>query len=282
MSVVSMDHGNTWELEKAQRPKWLRVMLAANRAHVKKHGHAMILRWQPSQPELTEWQNETCKLEKKDNIECIKKNERENINWEKHLMLSDYLNSSENFSHVMMLDADAMFTRPDLDSMTRMAAVLDEKGKDLFTASEDWLKYGEDRLNGGVLLAKNSQWTRDLFQDLWDCHRAMRLQHTRTLNSGAIQCSSNEMVALNDWKGRKETKDKLHLASGRYWNRGGEVLFSQNPTFADKRMFLVGLSDPDMEIIHFMGGAKGGAAEALCKQGLNMTGEDPDRYGCGV
>lgn len=282
VSVVSMDHSNTWEVEKAKRPKWLRVMLATNRAHAKKYGHAMVLRWQPSQPELTTWQNKTCTSEKRDHVECIKRNERENINWEKHLMLSDYLNSSQNFSHVMMLDADAMFMRPDLDSMTRMAAILDKEKKDLFTASEDWLKYGENRLNGGVLLAKNTQWTRDLFQDLFECHRAMRLYHTRTLGDSAIQCSSNEMVALNDWKDRDETKRKLYLASGRYWNRGGEVLYSQNPTFLDKQMYELGLKDPEMEIIHFMGGAKGGAAEAICKQGVSLTMEDPDGYGCGI
>eukprot|EP00929_Paragymnodinium_shiwhaense_P001437 TRINITY_DN101676_c0_g1_i1.p1 TRINITY_DN101676_c0_g1~~TRINITY_DN101676_c0_g1_i1.p1 ORF type:complete len:471 (-),score=89.58 TRINITY_DN101676_c0_g1_i1:48-1391(-) len=281
VSVVNMDAGNTWETSSSKRPRWLRVMLAANKAHAVKHGHAFVLRWQPTQPALTDWQLNFCH---RDNIsssdECSKHYERENINWEKHLMIADYLNSTQAFSHVLMLDADAMFMRHDLDTMQRMADILEDKKAELFSASEDWLKYGENRLNGGVLLAKNSQFNRDLFNDLWECHRGMRVHRTRTLGDSVIECSSNEMVALNDWRERPGMKQKMHLASGRYWNRGGEVLFSQNPTFSDKRMYELGLKDPDMEIIHFMGGAKGGAGDVICSSGLNLTLEGPAGYGC--
>lgn len=282
VTVVNMDASNTWGVEHVKRPRWLRVMLEITKAHVRKHGHAMALRWKPTQPQLTEWQIEACHREKAGDGECVKRNERENINWEKHLMLSDYLHSPANFSHVMMMDADAIFTRADADSMSSMAKVLEEKAADLFTASEDWMKHGEERINGGVLLAKNTKFTGDLFQDLWECHRAKWVKSTRTLVDGPIQCSSNEMVGLNDWRSRRGMAQKIHLASGRYWNRGGEVLFALQNDHSDARMHEQGLKDPEMEIIHFVGGTKNPAGDVLCRSFVDLTGENASAYACGA
>merc|ERR1719379_929525 len=141
----------------------------------------MVLRWDPTQPQLTSWQNRSCKEKKYSNLKCHDDNERENVNWEKHLMLLDYLQSPHGFSHVMMLDADAVFVRPDLDTMRRLASILEETQTDLFVSDEDWLKNGQGRINGGVLFAKNTDFTRALFQDLWNCHRASWIEHPKTL-----------------------------------------------------------------------------------------------------
>lgn len=282
--VVSQDASYQWETKNPQRPNWLRAILAANRHHVQEYGHAMVLRWAPTQPILTDWQKEKCKKNNLPDVRCHNDNERENINWEKHLMLLDYLKSPQNFSHVLMLDADAMFVRPDLDTMRRLSVLLEEKGNDLFLSDEDWLKHGEGRINGGVLFAKNTNFTRALFQDLWECHRNLRIEHPRTLDDGGMGCGGNEMDALNEWHGRRGMKAKMHVASGKRWNRGGEVLFRKSETDANEEMYYKGMKDPNLEIMHFMGGAKPGAVDVVCnkKYGMvwNLTGEGPHDYGC--
>merc|ERR1719327_1019993 len=148
----------------------------------------MVLRWDPTKPILTDWQKSKCEKSNVPDVVCHNSNERENINWGKHLMLLDYLNSPQNFSHVLMLDADAMFVRPDLDTMRRLGALLEETGKELFVSDEDWLKHGQGRINGGVVFAQNTNFTRALFQDLWDCHRSLQLDHPRTLHDGGKEC----------------------------------------------------------------------------------------------
>eukprot|EP00439_Symbiodinium_sp_Y106_P076240 s30_g15.t1 len=100
---VLMDADGGWGKPKASRPRWLRSILATNRFHARQHGHAVVLRWQPTHPQLTKWQRRT------------KNNERENFNWEKHLMLSEYLASPQNFTHVLMLDADAVLVKHPLN-----------------------------------------------------------------------------------------------------------------------------------------------------------------------
>ena len=34
---------------------------------------------------------------------------------------------------------------------------------DVFLTNEDWLKNGENRINGGVIMARNSKWSEDMF-----------------------------------------------------------------------------------------------------------------------
>eukprot|EP00913_Durusdinium_trenchii_P007244 g6808.t1 len=57
---VLMDAGGSWGQNKASRPRWLRAILATNRHHARLHGHCIILRWQPTQPQLTKWQRRQC------------------------------------------------------------------------------------------------------------------------------------------------------------------------------------------------------------------------------
>merc|ERR1719215_689404 len=117
----------------------------------------MVLRWKPTEPQLMPWQIKNCGS--KSMSECDKENERENFNWEKHLQMMEYLESPEQFSHVLMLDADAAFVRPDHDTLQLMADALEKKGKDVFMADEDWLVYGKGRINGGLVFAKNTEWS---------------------------------------------------------------------------------------------------------------------------
>lgn len=263
-TVVSVDSHGQWG-NAGVRPPWLRSMLAANLAHVQAHGHAWVIRWQPTQPQLTTWQKQACDTTRIDDGDCTRRHESDNLGWEKGLMMKEYLQSPQMFSHVLVMDADAVFVHRGHDSMTRMARILDEEKKDVFVANEDWLKYGEGRLNAGVILASNSDFSRKLFGDLWECHQSLELPHPVTLEDGAASCGSTAPIALNEWKGRRGVQERIHLASGRTWNRGGETLFTKSPMHRDDRMFMSGIKDPELEIIHFMGTDKHSATSQVCQ-----------------
>ncbi|CAK0868885.1 unnamed protein product, partial [Prorocentrum cordatum] len=266
VQAVLADAGSIWGRQSA-RPQWLRAILATNRAHARRHGHAMILRAQPTQPQLTRWQLRQCG--KKSTLECVKDNERENFNWEKHLMVSDYLMSPQNFSHILMLDADAALVQPSKDTLSGIADILQDKGVDLFMTNEDWLLYGENRINGGLMMAKNTLFTRQLFQDTFDAHiqGPKKLKNWR-IGVDLMECSSNEQICLNElWSGsgRAHFAHKAMMASGKRYNRGAER----------------GIDGLDVELMHWMGGSKGTAGRALCRgRGGDLTGEGPNGYGC--
>jgi len=270
VQAVLMDARSDWGKTSGPRPHWLRAILATNRAHAQRHGHAVILRAHPTQPQLTKWQWLQCAM--KDPDKCLQANERENFNWEKHLMMSDYLNSEQNFSHVLMLDADAALVHPEHDTLRQIAAVMDAKGKHVFLTDEDWLEYGAGRINGGLIFVRTSQFTRDLFLDTFDAHLkgSARLQNWR-IGIKDMECSSNEQVCLNDlWQGTGQAVFKPYamMASGKRYNLGAE-------RGGEKK-----LGSPGVEVMHWMGGSKGGAGNALCRGGRNFTGEGESGYGC--
>jgi len=284
LQAVLMDANSEWGKKRGRRPRWLRAILATNREHARLFGHAMVLRWAPSDPQLTSWQMATCKQKKRAKADCVKDNERENYNWEKHLMMAEYLNSPENFSHVFMLDADAALVRPDHDVLRGIARLLEEQGKDVFLSDEDWLNHGKGRINGGLILVKNTNFTRALFNDTFHAHRLGRpVKHWR-IGVNGLQCTSNEQICLNDlWKGAGQAVFAPHamLASGMKYNRGGCVLHAcGDGGTADPKMKELGMSDPDLEIMHFMGGSKSAAAAALCEGPRDLTGGGPEGYGC--
>jgi len=269
-----------------RRPQWLRGVLSTNRAHVRSNGHSMALRSQASEPQLVPWQIERCNREGQNMSQCQFVNERENYNWEKHLMMIEYLESPAQFSHVLLMDADAALVRPDHDTIALMAAELDAQGKDILMTDEDWLKNGKGRINGGVLFAKNTEFSRMFFHDTFDAHvrgdvpweqRAWRMKDQHSV------CPSNEQVCLHDiWQDGKDPEVARHvtLMSGRKYNRGGCVLADCGDA-VDQRMKELGLKDPDLEIIHFMGGSKQNAAYFLCQStGRDLTGEGLEGYGC--
>jgi len=272
--TVLSNKGGDWG-EEENRSRWLRAILATNKAHIKHHNHAMILRWQATQPQLTPWQLEACTKANKNTEECGMEYERENFNWEKHLLLSEYLESPERFGYVMMLDADAALVRTDHNTLGEMAAILEMAGKDLFVADEDWLVNGEGRVNGGLLFARNTEWTRKLFRDLFDCHYT---GYNKDLN---FYCTSNDQIALNDLMSRPGFPDHILVASGKKFNRGGCTVWDCGEGISDESMRKLGMTDPALEVMHFMGSSKFGADGLLCEP-KDLTEEGPGGYGCKV
>eukprot|EP00405_Crypthecodinium_cohnii_P045692 CAMPEP_0206584590 /NCGR_PEP_ID=MMETSP0325_2-20121206/35833_1 /ASSEMBLY_ACC=CAM_ASM_000347 /TAXON_ID=2866 /ORGANISM="Crypthecodinium cohnii, Strain Seligo" /LENGTH=634 /DNA_ID=CAMNT_0054091817 /DNA_START=197 /DNA_END=2098 /DNA_ORIENTATION=+ len=243
------------------RPHWLRAILATNRDHARRHGHVMVLRSQPTQPQLTKWQWRNCFM--KDFEKCVKENERENFNWEKHLMMRDYMLSSQKFTHILMLDADAALVNKDHDTLRQIAAIMDEKGKDVFLTDEDWLEHGTGRINGGLMFNKVTPFTVNLYQDTFDAHLkgSARLQNWR-IGVPDMECSSNEQICLNDlWTGRGKEwfAPKAMMASGLIYNRGAE---RGGEKYID---------DPSVEVMHWMGGSKASAGRALCDGPRDFT-----------
>lgn len=290
MQAVLMDVSGDWGKKQASRPRWLRSILATNRDHSRRFKHAMVVRWQKTQPQLTKWQMRDCERKGRSAQWCEREWERENINWEKHLMMSEYLLSSEGFSHVFMLDADAAIVRPDVDVLAQMADLLDSNSRELLLSDEDWLNHGKGRINGGLLFAKNTQFTRDLFRDTFDCHVQGKLMPMR-IGVPTMTCGSNEQVALNDLLrggGKHLFEPRTLLTSGMKYNRGGCVIHAcGDGGMSDQRMHDRGMLDPDLYVMHFMGAMKGGAPAVLCGEGgseragaKDLTGDGPGGYGC--
>jgi len=277
VQAVLADSHAIWGKSTA-RPQWLRAILATNRAHLRKHGHALILRAQPSQPQLTWWQYRQCKGPgNKSVLECVQANERENFNWEKHRMMADYLLSPQNFSHVLMLDADAALVKPSKDTLQDIARILEERGVDLFMTNEDWLENGQRRINGGFMMAKNTEFTRNLFQDTFDSHlRGPKKLKGWRIGVDEMECSSNEQICLNDlWEGsgKRYFAHKAMMASGLIYNRGAERGLDG--------LGIDHIADPSVELMHWMGASKDTAGRTLCRgRAGDLTGEGPEGYGC--
>jgi len=279
-TVLMNVYGDWGSTDVPERPQWLRAILASNRAHVRQHGHVMALRWQPTQPQLTSWQLAACSNDQKNRDDCQKEFERENFNWEKHLMMLEYLESPEKFSHVLLLDADGVLVRLDHDTLAGMAMRLEQENKDILVADEDWLQYGEGRINGGMVFAKNSAFSRAFFRDSFDCHVRGREGHWQTDPQVDRGCMTNEQLMLNDLKGRPFFTKHAIVESGKRYNRGGCTVFGCGDGISDRRMEELGIKDPNLEILHFMGGSKFGAQDVLCQPEWNFTQEGPDGYGC--
>jgi len=275
---VFMEASKLWGSDQT-RPRWLRSILATNRRHAQEHGHAMAIRWLPSTPQLTEWQLKQCgdKSEK----ECTQSNERENFNWEKHRMLKEYLQSSQNFSHVLMLDADAALVNHNHNVLEKMAEKIEAVKGDVFLTNEDWLKNGENRINGGVILAKNTKWSQDLFEDTTEAHThgPAGLKQWR-IGAKNKQCSSNEQICLNDiMSSFSDAKQHIMLESGISYNRGGCTMKSCYEQISDPTMLVQGMSDPRLEVVHFMGDHSL-ADKVLCDGKEDYTKDGPAGYGC--
>ena len=275
LQAVLTDSHATWGNKKdnqklEDRPDWLRAILATNRAHAEKHGHAMVIRAHPTEPQLPEWMIKECG--KKSLQACTKQNERETYNWEKHLMMKDYLLSPQHFTHVLMLDADAALVQPHLDTLRRIGAILDEEGKDLFLTNEDWLdENGAKRINGGLMFAKNTLFTQSLFQDTFDAHWAgYKFLKKARIGTASLRCTSNEQICLNDlyYGDQEHFTSKVIMASGKQYNRGAERGGEKH------------IDDEATEIMHWMGGAKATAGRALCRGKRDLTDGGPDGYGC--
>lgn len=80
--------------------------------------------------------------------------------WYKIPLLLDLLKTKE-YEYVMYIDADAVFVRDDYNITTK----LDEYYDFDFLCSSD---FGPDLVNGGVLIFKNTDWSIDFLERVWD------------------------------------------------------------------------------------------------------------------
>jgi len=257
--------------KKLSRPRWLRAILSTNQKHIRKFGHTMVVRYRPSL-QISEKELLTCKRALNEDA-CLARAEREHFNWEKEAAMVQYLQSSRNFSHVFILDADAALVRSDHDTLKKMVGELSSTGKELLFADEDWLQYGKGRINGGVLFAQNTNFTRNFFQDILDAHLHTVITKTR-LGMVRLMCGSNEQLCINGLRQQRFFHDNVLIASGTTYNRG---VGSRAVTDHLKH---VHLNDSDLEIQHFMVSSKGAAVSAICARAQELTGEGPGGYGC--
>jgi len=283
MQLVLMDAGGYWgKMGSSDRPRWLRSILATKRHHARTHGHAMVLRWKRTLA-LTEWQQQQCRKSGKGREECIKRWERENFCWEKFPFMVDYLLNSQEFTHMIMLDADAALVRHHVDILGGIAQQMHDQNIDVFLTNEDWLKNGENRINGGVIMARNSKWSEDMFQDAFDAHKLGPKMHKKwRIGETSVMCTSNEQICLNDLfygHGRKIMQGHMAFESGIVYNRGGCTLKHCWEKISDPSMEALRMTDERLLIVHFMGGSKNFAPEILCGD-PSYTGEAPDGYGC--
>merc|ERR1719469_328537 len=111
----------------------------------------------------------------------------------------EYLRSSEEFSHVFVLDADAALVQPDHNTMQHMALELQGAGKELFLTNEDWLgdQSSQTRINGGLLFAKNTEFNKNVFEDMLQAHmQSGGNPHPRIGGGTLTSCASNEQLCL--------------------------------------------------------------------------------------
>lgn len=276
--IVFNDGRNEWGNNQF-RPPWVRAVLGTHRNHIRKNKKAFVVRWKPSLRWPAPWQDDLCnkKENQREITNCWLNTERENFNWEKEQMMLEYLQSPQEFSHVLILDADAALVRDDQDTLQHMADVLEKTGKELMIANEDWIPDPNDgaaatRINGGMLFAKNTKFVRDLLEDMLDAHwnGDKGLPHPK-IGGGPIHgCASNEQLCLDAVRNHAMFKQNVLMESGLKYNCGAHA----------KSMQRLKEKDPDLMVLHFMGGAKAQAVKALCKTAGDLTGEGPQGYGC--
>merc|ERR1712060_637901 len=129
-----------------------------------------------------------------------------------------------------------------------MANLLEASGKEFFLANEDWIgdPSSKTRINGGLLFAKNTEFTRNLFEDMLDAHWSGPQNKERPRIGGSVMrgCSSNEQLCLDSIRNRPNFMSKSMMESRSRWNCGPN----------DKTMQQFRKSDPKLEVMHFMGG----------------------------
>merc|ERR1712232_635443 len=209
---------------------------------------------------------------------------REHVNWVKYRMILDYFGANSNgtegndrpFDYVLMLDSDATLVQPNLDSVGMMVEELERKQADIFMADEDWRSEkhrGIPFANGGMMLARRSNWTIGLLRHLLSIHDADKPTLYGMLG---FACETNEQVCFRDyfrlatdsiastWKhaqgflGQDTRRDHEHLrvGSGMMWNRHPCSLPSTPHGCAGSQPH--GKLRNVTHVMHFMGGSKFG------------------------
>jgi len=247
----------------------------------------MVLRWQTRHADSTTfWQRKDClQAAKKDDV-CKRQWERDNYLWERHRMMEDYLQGDNEFTHVLLLDADASPMRPELNTLGRMASMLVEEGKDVLITVADWVQRGAGRVSSAVTFARKAPFALKLFQDMLDAHELGHKARDRgpgtwRLGLQNVSCDSSEESCLNALLGFEPVIKGVHVASGRRFNRGGCTLTTCSVGTVGKPFSSLGLRDPELEVMHFTGISRKDAAAAICGELMyNLTGEGAQGYGC--
>lgn len=294
---------------------WAKTILKANIKHLHARGHGLVVRTKLTpvlkdivlrkgeselhdKTPLTGWEVKMCEKEYSTAnqvellIKCQKRFERENANWEKHLMLADYLGKAllensrsifANVTHIAMLDADVLLTDR-FDALAEGAAML-EGERQLLMGNEDWILDPNDgakfkRANGGFILVKVTEAMRNLFRDLFDAHVgvgeqlkhpelestaskvANRYQALKTWRTEGISdrwCDSNEMLCINEIVGIGPVANKFILLSGKKWNAGYNFRAWEETSQGKKSGAML-----DVRVMHYMGGQGKAAVKDLC------------------
>jgi len=256
------DHNGAWSPSKLD--KGMQEVMELNRAQAKKFNYRMVVRKAPTLADhgLTPQQVEGCRgLNITDRDACRRKYERMSFNWEKEAMLVDYL-SQRDVKYAMALDCDAAMVHKRDDTMKKMAAELERTGRDILIADEDWWLNGKGMLNGGMVFAKNTPFTRKFFNSIVQAHI---WGHNYT--GPGSKCFDNEQLCLSaSVTAYPGLKDKLLVASGGRWNRH-PCAFSPKGCKAGK-IDRVPSFDPQLQVVHFMGGAKSAAHRTLFNLGI--------------
>merc|ERR1712217_175373 len=105
-----------------------------------------------------------------------------------------------------------------------MVAELDKTGKELLLTNEDWIgdQSSLTRINGGLLFAKNTPFTRALFRDMLDSHwfGPQGIRAPRIGGPALRGCASNEQLCLDAVRHRPEFKQRAMISSGLRYNCG--------------------------------------------------------------
>jgi len=68
--------------------------------------------------------------------------------------------------HVLFIDVDSLIVHPNIDVLLEMVAKLEAAGKDMMLATENWRPSGDQLINTGVILARNTDWTRNFLSEI--------------------------------------------------------------------------------------------------------------------
>jgi len=216
---------------------WLHPAFERNINIVKAHGHSLYIR------EISDCTKFNC--------------DRVNANFEKFVFMNKLL-SLPDVTHALILDLDTVLVQPQIDSLSQMARELDNSGRDVLVANEDWhmrhdkkknTSFVDNNANGGMLFAKKTQYAQDLFTVL------KKKQPICTNDQTCLGWFAK--ANLTDAYGTRY-KDHILVASGMNYNFGPQVWtkhksgrFDLNPAMTERTF-----DDPSLHIIHFMGSYK--------------------------
>ncbi|CAK0890326.1 unnamed protein product [Prorocentrum cordatum] len=219
---------------------WAKKIHGINRDHCRRCGHPVVVRHAPVKWEP--WQEDFCagklsNLTRKPSIDlkqCQKMENREVSAWEKMRMMRDMLNVL-GFTHVLILDCDAVMNHMRRDTMSEMAQLLEQesnpsRSRQILLISED-CRGGDGPdgkgtgLNAGMMFAKNTGLTRQLFADM---ARANKLGPA--WSGPGPWCATHERACLESWQTwKKRRSDSAYPGLNKAILKASSLHFGMNP-----------------------------------------------------